>query len=282
MGKRQDLTGKRFGKLTVLDYDPEKKKWKCQCDCGGITYKDTGHLNSGHTLSCGCIQKQDLTGKRFGKLTVLGLAGRKRQNARLWKCQCDCGNICEKPTNELNSGYAKSCGCFWRQPAIHAGDRFGRLTAIRPTDRREAKSVIWECRCDCGKTAFIRATLLTSGHTTSCGCFRQDIDEKRDFKNVLTYIDDTCIEFVRDIGRPRKSDSPDTGVRGVTLKRGKYCASITFQKKLYRLGTFSQLEDAVRARKKAECLVQEYAEAYLSEHSMPIDSIQEDKRGNLI
>lgn len=273
MGKRQDLTGKRYGKLTVLEYDPEKKKWKCQCDCGGIAYKDTGHLNSGSAVSCGCAQKTDLTGKRFGRLTVLGPSGKKRQRAMLWRCRCDCGNLCEKPTSELKSGFAKSCGCAWRQPAIQAGERFGRLTAIRPTDRREAKSVIWECRCDCGKTALVRATLLTSGHTTSCGCFRQEIDKKRDFKDILTYTDDTCVEFIRDIGRPRKSDSPDTGVRGVILKRGKYCANIMFQKKRYSLGAYTRLEDAVHARKQAEGRVQEYLETCLSQNAESADPI---------
>ena len=60
--KRQNLTGKRFGQLTVLEYDTEKQKWKCQCDCGNVTYKTTGHLNS-NAVSCGCSQKQDLIGK---------------------------------------------------------------------------------------------------------------------------------------------------------------------------------------------------------------------------
>lgn len=68
--KRQDLTGKRFGQLTVLEYDQEKQKWKCQCDCGNVTYKTTGHLNAGTVTSCGCKQKQNLIGKRFGKLFV--------------------------------------------------------------------------------------------------------------------------------------------------------------------------------------------------------------------
>ena len=68
--KRQDLTGKHFGKLTVLEYDPEMQKWKCQCSCGNLTYKNTGYLNAGTATSCGCKQKQNLIGKRFGKLVV--------------------------------------------------------------------------------------------------------------------------------------------------------------------------------------------------------------------
>lgn len=267
--KRQDLTNKRFGIMTALEYDIDKKKWKCQCDCGNITYKTTGHLNAG-AVSCGCVQKSDLKGKRFGNLLVLEKTSKRYQRGIVWRCQCDCGNICEKPTSELNSGFAKSCGCGWRQPAVREGERFGRLVAIRATDRRSNGSVVWECQCDCGNVVHIRATLLTSEHTTSCGCIKRDLDNEKDFKKILTYTNDTCIEFARDIAKPRSTTSSDTGVRGVTLKNGKYQAEITFQKKRYYLGRFSRLEDAVEVRRKAEARVEEYVEEYLSGNPFPV------------
>jgi len=266
--RRQDLTGKRFGKLTALEYNPEKQKWKCQCDCGNITYKTTGHLNS-TAVSCGCSQKQDLIGKRFGKLVVLEKSKNRRRGHYLWICQCDCGNICEKPTGELNAGTATSCGCSWRQPAVYEGDRFGRLVAVRPTEKRSARAVIWECLCDCGKTVYVRTTSLSSGHTTSCGCVKQEMDAEKDFRDILTYTDNTCIEFAKDISKPRSTTSPDTGVRGVILKDGKYQAQITFRKQRYYLGRFSRLEDAIEIRRKAEARVEEYVEEYLSGNPSP-------------
>ena len=250
--KRQDLTGKRFGQLTVLEYDTEKKKWKCQCDCGNLTYKTTGHLNACTATSCGCRQKQDLTGKRFGKLTVLRKSENRRGKSILWVCQCDCGNLCEKPTGELNGGTATSCGCSWRQPAVHEGDRFGRLTAIRPTEKRSARAVVWECLCDCGKTVMVRTTSLTSGHV------KRELDEEKDFREILTYTDITCIEFAKGISKNRSNTSSDTGVRGVILKDGKYQAQIVFRKQRYYLGRYSRLEDAVEIRRKAEARVEEY------------------------
>lgn len=258
---RQDLTGKRFEKLTVLEYDPEKQKWKCQCDCGNTVYKSTGHLKA-NAVSCGCSRKQDLTGKRFGKLEVLERSENRKRGLCLWICQCDCGNVCEKPTGELNAGTATSCGCSWRQPAVRAGERYGRLTAVRPTEKRSAKSVVWECLCDCGTTVDVRSTMLTSGHTTSCGCAKRELDEEKDFRKILTYTDDTCIEFAKGISKPRADTSSDTGVRGVVLKEGKYQAHIKFRKKWYYLGRYSRLEDAVEIRRKAEARVQEYVEAY--------------------
>lgn len=266
--KQQDLIGKRFGKLIVLEYDRGKQKWKCQCDCGNLTYKTTGHLNA-NAVSCGCRQKQDLTGKRFGKLVVLEKSEERRRGHYLWRCQCDCGTICEKPTGELNAGTATSCGCSWRQPAVHEGERYGRLTVIRPTEQRSAKSVVWECLCNCGKIVNVRATMLISGHTTSCGCMKRELDDKKDLKKILTYTDDTCIEFAKDISRPRANTSPDTGVRGVILKDGKYQAQIIFRKKRYYLGRYSRLEDAIEIRRKAEARVEEYVEEYLTGNPSP-------------
>lgn len=52
--------------------------------------------------------------------------------------------------------------------------RFGRLVAIRATDRRDREYVVWECRCDCGRTTTVRSSSLVEGQTRSCGCLRRD------------------------------------------------------------------------------------------------------------
>lgn len=52
-----NLTGKKFGYLTVLQKAPNKGKktyWTCQCDCGTVKDVQTGHLTAGKTISCGC------------------------------------------------------------------------------------------------------------------------------------------------------------------------------------------------------------------------------------
>lgn len=48
--------------------------------------------------------------------------------------------------------------------------RFGRLTAVEPTDRREHGRVIWRCRCDCGREILLPRQSLIGNDTTSCGC----------------------------------------------------------------------------------------------------------------
>jgi hypothetical protein len=48
--------------------------------------------------------------------------------------------------------------------------RFGKLTALYPTDKRQTNHVIWHCRCDCGNEKDVAAPRLTMGLATCCGC----------------------------------------------------------------------------------------------------------------
>lgn len=122
-----DLTGERFSRLLVLEYadqehqvfynDKHKNTWKCQCDCGNICYVTTENLKRGDTPSCGCITKEnrrkslkDLSGQKFGHLTVLNFIGTINGNSK-YMVQCDCGKIYEIYTNNLTQGCTTSCGC---------------------------------------------------------------------------------------------------------------------------------------------------------------------------
>lgn len=69
MTKKIDLTGRKFGKLTVIREDGRKGKdllWLCKCDCGKYTTVFGNNLRRGHTKSCGCLQiKHKGTGSRL-------------------------------------------------------------------------------------------------------------------------------------------------------------------------------------------------------------------------
>ena len=77
--KYKDLTGLRIGKLTVMEPTEERIRnavvWRCRCDCGNEILVESRRLKPGAIYSCGCVKNpydgiKDLTGLRFGKLTV--------------------------------------------------------------------------------------------------------------------------------------------------------------------------------------------------------------------
>ena len=63
-----DLTGQRFGRLTVIkrvENNGKKVMWLCRCDCGNETTVFSGYLRNGDTKSCGCLSKDKLRERRF-------------------------------------------------------------------------------------------------------------------------------------------------------------------------------------------------------------------------
>jgi hypothetical protein len=75
MSRLIDLTGKRFGRLTVLSIDEKSRltetRWRCQCDCGKVTSVDGVRLRSGKTKSYGCLANE-LTSLRSKKHGMFG------------------------------------------------------------------------------------------------------------------------------------------------------------------------------------------------------------------
>ena len=109
----EDLKGKRFGKLVVLDR--VDSKWKCICDCGNITFANASNLKSGNTKSCGCLTKtKDLTNMRFGRLVAIKRITPDGSKRPIWLCKCDCGNQCKVGGYDLRVGHTRSCGCLLR------------------------------------------------------------------------------------------------------------------------------------------------------------------------
>lgn len=125
MEKHFNNIGKMFGKLTVLEVvdSPEDVKdnrfyYRCICSCGNLVTVRATDLKSGKTISCGCAKRdaearkrEDLTGERFGLLTVISFAYVKDESA-YWNCQCDCGSLVTTKGAYLTHGNVASCGCL--------------------------------------------------------------------------------------------------------------------------------------------------------------------------
>lgn len=71
----------------------------------------------------------DITGQRFGRLTVLGRAPGLLKHHRSWECRCDCGQIITHRLNRLLTGHSKSCGCLKSAPNLANATHNMRNTA---------------------------------------------------------------------------------------------------------------------------------------------------------
>ena len=66
----KDLTGKRFGRLTIVDLKSKgigsgkKTFWNCKCDCGTECIKESYAITKGYTVSCGCYRKDVFRNRR--------------------------------------------------------------------------------------------------------------------------------------------------------------------------------------------------------------------------
>lgn len=149
----------------------------------------------------------DLTGQKYGHLTVIEQAGRK--NGRIaWLCECECGNKTIVTSNALRTGNTKSCGCSLKYrptqedwltlthedevPLGRAenlkGQKFGRLTALYrakvPETSKAKHEAFWKCQCDCGNMTTVIASALKNGTSQSCGCLQKELLSQRTIKPI--------------------------------------------------------------------------------------------------
>lgn len=198
-----DLTGKRYGKLTVLSRSDDYispgghalVQWNCKCDCGSVVIVSGSNLKSGRQISCGCQNRLlgkkriDLTGQKFGRLTVIQFSRNSNDRQAVWKCKCECGNYVEVAAIRLKNGTTKSCGCYWKEKMHERKTIFsGRMYYI------------WESmkqRCENPNNS----SYLRYGGRGICVC-----EEWHDFKNFYTwsinngYSDDLSIDRVDNNG----------------------------------------------------------------------------------
>ena len=168
-------------------------------------------------------------------------------------CRCDCGNEKSAVARDLKGGKVKSCGCMTHDHSHRridlTGQRFGRLVALYPTEKRDSKgSVYWHCKCDCGNAADVSEAELRHGNYRSCGCLKAENQKK--IADKLHRIDGTCVEILEK-RKYRKDNS--SGFRGVyRLKNGRYRVDIGFRRKRFYLGTYGTFEEAVNVRLNVE------------------------------
>ena len=159
----ESFIGKRYEKLVVVEQvestQKGQRRWLCKCDCGGTCITTTGNLNSRHTTNCGCKKSPDLTGKVFGKLTVIGRSDKRNSRGKrttpMWECRCECGAITYKATDTLTNPDKSMCNeCAGKYAADIArqsagfvgGTQITKIADMKPTAANTSGSNKWRAR----------------------------------------------------------------------------------------------------------------------------------------
>ena len=122
----------------------------------------------------------NLINQKFNRLLVMEKTDQRKSGSIVWKCLCDCGNICYVSTRDLKSNNTKSCGCLnndRRKERIlkyndinnpyFEGQKINELILLEKTSMRQNNSVVWKCQCSCGEICYISTDNLK--HQNNCG-----------------------------------------------------------------------------------------------------------------
>lgn len=156
----------------------------------------------------------DLTGQRFGRLIAIEKTDKRKNSQVVWKCVCDCGNVCLVKLSNLTRGHTKSCGCLAKELSINKLKKISHESILLNMKKAHTKENKLRLKISNGDVLGTRATLLTS---------------KISKKNT-------------------------SGYKGVSYRKdtGKWRAQICFKHKHYNLGSYQNIEDSIQARKIAE------------------------------
>jgi hypothetical protein len=206
--------------------------------------------------------KEDLTGRQFGRLTVLERADDYcTPNSRprsAWKCKCECGNIVNVVTSKLNNGHTKSCHRC--NTYIDCGT-YSKLILRDKTEVLIDTEDVERLRKYCwykmstgyigrreGKKIVLMHRTLLSPISGQCIDHINGIrtDNRKSNLRACTYSQNNMNLAIRNNNK--------SGVKGVSFNRfnNKWVAQIGVNHNNIRLGEFKKFEDAVEARKKAE------------------------------
>lgn len=197
---------------------------RCECECGNECLKASYDLrHPRNPPHCGCLTdyykkiqsrkgRYDLTGQRFGRLTVTGMIYEDGKMSRAI-CKCDCGNEIVRPITYLTTGDTTSCGCYHRDRTSESNTKdFTGIVAesgiefLYPDYKRPPGQWMWRCRCGvCGSTFTTLPANVLDGTTISCGCSSQSKGEFYVESVLKTIETDYIREYKIDVGLPKNN-----------------------------------------------------------------------------
>lgn len=217
----------------------------------------------------------DMTGQRFGRLTVVKLLTPTGTKHHKWLCKCDCGNECVTTRDNLKRGTTKSCGCLRKETVVHnvksrarkitythfddyvvGDDGCGHSFTVDEEDFEFIKTKHWvftdpywitsERHGNKWKNKFMHTYLLKvrSGNVI-------DHKDRNGSNNRKSNLREATVSQNAINSKTRKNSSGFTGV-WFHKESQFWCASVVINQKSIWLGEYKNKDDAIKARLKAE------------------------------
>ncbi len=284
--------GKIFGDYIVVSRKETNNKYDYvyNCECINCGHSETRSYNNLHKSNNRCQicnkefnhkefkgYKEDLTGKKFGKLTVISFVGKKHSHS-LWECICECGKNCEKTNQQLKRAKCPMCDECYRPVKIEIAKQQRSENKVDKYDDYAIinNKIIVDLEDVDRLLSFNKKLLINSDNHVYINdenheqifIHRYLVGLPNRYDPVTQLISDhqdgnplnNRKENLRIIPKPLNSINCKTyknntsGCKGVTLHKrtGKWQANIQYQKTNHYLGLFENYDDAVKARKEAE------------------------------
>lgn len=176
--------------------------------------------------------KNELVGKRFGRLFVIGEGPVRKNRNVCWVCKCDCGKTKIIAGHSLKSGATKSCGCLKKETLKTVnigrkskrlvdltGEKFGRWTVIKRAQNGKNGRTMWLCECECGTFRSVQASSLKAkkNMSKSCGCYERDNPSGLSHGGSKTRIYRIWIQIKTRCGNPNWHSYHRYGGRGIKI-----------------------------------------------------------------
>lgn len=129
-------------------------------------------------------QFQDLTGQKFGRLTVIKRVENKNKQT-YWLCRCECGNEKDVNAGNLKSGNVRSCGCLRHETSTKHGMRNSRIYEIWRGMKKRCFNKNYKHFNDYGGRGI-----------TVCDCWKNDFMSFYNWSMLNGYVDDLSIDRI--------------------------------------------------------------------------------------
>ncbi len=294
---RKGMEESGYASITVLNYVKYINRYLDFVGCSEIRF------NRG--------KAKDISGMTFGYLTAIEPTGEKKRGDLVWLFECKCGNTVELPATRALMGNTLSCGCL---KGAHFKKTMkiidGTSLVMSMTEKVESTRAISGYTGVTPRRDKWQAYINYKGVHYSLGCYHnvEDAVKARARAKELVMADaagllDFFTEWEKTFPQlPNKSNVPKkhfastewtinnaptsmatrsdntSGCPGVNFHRGKWDVKISYQNIRYQIGRYTDLEDAVSARRNAEKLLKEDPQRFIEEYKdYPQHSTQKKK-----